>query len=317
MLPMLWGDATLSNFYNLTLTGLTLGSLIALIALGYTMVYGIIGLINFAHGDVFMLGAVLCWWLLEQAQVKMEELTLGGAILYVLGLLVVTMLACAALNTAINRVVYRPLRKAPKLAALVSAIGVSFILQNLGQLWAGASPQNVTPIVQRNANIFGEDASLYLSRSDLLVMVCVVPLMLGLFLLVRYTKIGKAMRAVQQNPVAAELMGIPVERVISVTFGMGGALAGAASVFYAFSIGSVKFQMGYQNGLYAFTAAVLGGIGSIPGAVLGGLLIGLVKTYASGYGSEQWSNAIIFGILILILVFRPAGLLGRNTREKV
>ncbi len=302
------------TFISQCLNGLTFGALIALIALGYTMVYGIIGLINFAHGDLFMLGSFLAWtlvgWLgLEKASgVK----TVAGIAL----LLVVVPAFCAGLNWSVERLVYKPLRNAPKLAPLVSAIGVSFVFMNVGEFWGGESDNHFPSIVSQE-NLLGKTSQLFFSAEGLLLIGVVVPVMLGLTMLVKHTQLGRAMRAVSQNQLAAQLMGIDVDRVIGATFLIGGALAGVAGVIYGQYIHSVNFQMGYQNGLYAFTAAVLGGIGSIPGAVLGGLVIGMVSALGRGYLSEHWANAVIFGILILILVFRPAGLLGERVREKV
>ena len=291
------------------------GSLVALVALGYTMVYGIIGLINFAHGDVFMLGALLAWTLIRAIDLGVDSS--GGATLAVLVLLLVVVPAfCGTINLAIDRLVYKPLRNAPKLAPLVSAIGVSFVLMNVGQFWAGEADQNV-PLVFRNENLLGESSALLLRPVDLLVVGATIPAMLALAFLVKSTRLGKAMRATSQNPLAAQLMGINVERVIAATFLVGGALAGVASTVAVLYNPTVNFQMGYQNGLYAFTAAVLGGIGNIPGAVLGGLVLGLVRSLGTGYVGERWTSAIVFAILILILVFRPSGLLGSTAKEKV
>jgi branched-chain amino acid transport system permease protein len=288
---------------------------VALVALGYTMVYGIIGLINFAHGDVFMLGALLAWTMIEWFGLQSESsrATVAGGLA---AILFAVILFCSVLNVAIDRLVYRPLRAAPPLAPLVSAIGVSFILMNLGQLWAGEADRNV-PSPFPSHNLLGDDAAVQLRTVDALLFAVVVPLMLLLTLLVQRTRLGRAMRATSQNRLAAQLMGVNADRVISATFGLGGALAGVGSFVSVLYNPTVNFQMGYQNGLYAFTAAVLGGIGNIPGAVLGGLLIGLVRSLGTGYVGERWTSAIVFGILILILVFRPAGLLGRATKEKV
>lgn len=301
-------------FLQYALIGLTNGALFALIALGYTMVYGIIELINFAHGDVFMLGAFLAVALigamrLEHAEPAMVALGIGV-------LLVVVPVFCAGLNVAIDRVVYKPLRRAPKLAPLVSAIGVSFILMNVGLLWGGAADRHFPDLVSRQ-NLLAENAGLSFTVKDLMVVAITVPIMIALTLFVKMTRLGKAMRATAQDPVAAQLMGINVDRVIGVTFALGGALAGAASVIYGLYINTVSYQMGFQNGLYAFTAAVLGGIGNIPGAVLGGLVIGLARSFGSGYVGERWTSALVFVILIGILVFRPSGLLGTRMREKV
>lgn len=304
----------LELFLQHCLIGLTNGSLFALIALGYTMVYGIIGLINFAHGDLFMLGCFLSLSIL--AALGLETTTGMGAT--AAGLLVLAIsvpIFCGALNLGVDRFVYKPLRNAPKLAPLVSAIGVSFIFVNIGLFWGGASDRHF-PDLLSNDNLFGT-AGIRFTVKDLLVVVTTVPLMVALTVFVRCSKLGKAMRATQQDPLAARLMGINVDRVIGATFAIGGALAGAASIVYGLYINTVSFQMGFQNGLYAFTAAVLGGIGNIPGAVLGGLIIGLVRSLGSAYIGERWTSALIFGILILILVFRPEGLLGSRTQEKV
>jgi branched-chain amino acid transport system permease protein len=302
------------TFLQYALIGLTNGALFALIALGYTMVYGIIELINFAHGDVFMLGSFLALTLI--GMMGLEEAGAAQLWLGILGLLIVVPIFCGGLNVAIDRIVYKPLRKAPKLAPLVSAIGVSFVLMNVGLLWHGAADKHFPDLVSRQ-NLLGENAAINFNYKDLLVVAVTVPIMIALTLFVKGTKLGKAMRATAQDPVAAQLMGINVDRVISVTFALGGALAGAAAVIYGLYINTVSYQMGFTNGLYAFTAAVLGGIGNIPGAVLGGLVIGLARSFGSGYVGERWTSALVFVILIAILVFRPTGLLGTRTREKV
>jgi branched-chain amino acid transport system permease protein len=315
MLAAIDGFSPWHQFAQHCLDGLAVGALVALVALGYTMVYGIIGLINFAHGDVFMLGALLAWTLIEVFGLGRESsrmATAGG----MAAILVAVPLFCAALNVAIDRLVYRPLRTAPPLAPLVSAIGVSFILMNIGQFWAGEADRNV-PVPFASHNLLGDDAAVQIRTVDALLFAVVVPLMIILTWLVQRTPLGRAMRATSQNRLAAQLMGVNVERVIAATFGLGGALAGVGSFISVLYNPTVNFQMGYQNGLYAFTAAVLGGIGNIPGAVLGGLVIGLVRSLGTGYVGERWTSAIVFGILILILVFRPVGLLGRATKEKV
>jgi branched-chain amino acid transport system permease protein len=295
------------------INGLTTGTLFALIAIGYTMVYGIIELINFAHGDLFMLGAFLALTLVSLMGLEnaTPAVATGGVILAFLA----SMSFCALLNFLQDRIVYRPLRNAPKLTPLVSAIGVSFVFMGLGQIWKGVADINF-PDVLPNKNLLGA-SSLRFTAKDLLVIFVTIPLMAALTVFVRFTKLGKAMRATAQNPTAARLMGIDVDRVIGWTFAIGGMLAGAASVIYGLTINTVSFQMGYQNGLYAFTAAVLGGIGNLPGAMLGGIVIGLVRSLGSQYVGEQWTSALVFGILIVLLVFRPSGLLGARTREKV
>jgi branched-chain amino acid transport system permease protein len=231
------------------------------------------------------------------------------------GLVLLCGLFCGLLNVAVDRIVYKPLRNAPKLAPLVSAIGVSFIFMNVGLFWLGPADKSF-PELLPSTNLLGTDA-LQFTWKDLLVVIIVGPLMVALSVLVKGTKLGKAMRAVSQDPTAAALVGVDVDRVIAATFFIGGFLGGAASVIYGLYINTIGFQMGFQNGLYAFTAAVLGGIGSIPGAVLGGLVIGLVRALASAYVGERWTGAIVFAILIVILVFRPEGLLGRRVKEKV
>lgn len=302
------------------ITGLSNGTIIALIALGYTMVYGIVELINFAHGDLFMLGAFLA-------------LTLVGVLgvdspLMVVSLIFLVPVATGLLNCLVERFAYRPLRDAPRLAPLVSAIGVSFVFLNIGLFWGGlpleifsfgaaaSAPKHFPPLLP-STNLLGVDSSLVYTPRDLLVAMVTVPLLLVFTALVRWTKTGMAMRAVAQNPDAARLMGIDVNRIITITFFLGGALAGVAAVIYAIFNGTVFFQMGYRVGMDAFVAAVLGGIGSLPGACLGGLVIGVVRAMSDHYVGTSWTNVVVFGVLIAVLIFRPAGLLGSNTREKV
>jgi branched-chain amino acid transport system permease protein len=309
------------KLYQYLLLGLVTGLLYALIALGYTMVYGIIELINFAHGDLFMLGSFLALQLaiwIGTADLKgqvMPGLSTGAMALTILLMLIAAPLFCATLNVAVDRVVYKPLRNAPKLAPLVSAIGVSFVFMNAGVFWMGTVDPNFPQLIP-NKNLT-PNTSVQFAYRDLMVLVVTLPVMVALTLFVRYTALGKAMRATAQNPTAAQLMGINVDRVISATFAIGGALAGVAAVVYGLYNNNVGYQMGFQTGLYAFTAAVLGGIGNIPGAVLGGILIGVIRQLGTGYLGDEWSQPLIFGILIVILIFRPNGLLGARTREKV
>jgi len=318
MLSPLLASESLSGwllFVQQCINGLTFGALVALVALGYTMVYGIIGLINFAHGDLFMLGSMLVLSLIGLFGLSpsgSSGLAIAAAILAMLPLAAVF---CAVLNLAVDRIVYKPLRNAPKLAPLVSAIGVSFVFQNFGLLWKGAADQRVPGIFPKVDLL--PDSPLEFTTADLALVLIVAAIMTVLALWVKFTILGKSMRATAQDPVAAQLMGINVERVIGTTFVIGGALAGCASVIYCLYIGTIRYDMGYINGLYAFTAAVLGGIGNIPGAVLGGLVIGLIRSLATGYVGDEWKDAIIFGLLIVILVFRPSGLLGERVREKV
>ncbi|HZL72630.1 MAG TPA: branched-chain amino acid ABC transporter permease [Planctomycetota bacterium] len=303
----------LAIFVQQVLNGLTTGTLFALIAIGYTMVYGIIELINFAHGDLFMLGSFLALTLV--GWLGLAAASTFGVFAGLLLVLLLSMAFCAALNMTVDRLVYRPLRNAPKLTPLVSAIGVSFVFMGIGQIWKGVADIDF-PNLLDNRNLLASE-TIRFTFKDLMVYVVTVPLMVGLTVFVRFTKLGKAMRATAQNPVAARLMGIDSDRVIGVTFAIGGALAGAASVIYGLHVNTVSYQMGYQNGLYAFTAAVLGGIGNLPGAVLGGIVIGLVRSLGSQYVDEKWTSALVFAILIILLVFRPQGLLGARTREKV
>lgn len=304
-----------SEFGQFLILGLVLGSLYALIAIGYTMVYGIIELINFAHGDLFMLGSFLALGIASGLGVLTAEAGVAWIVLTIGLMLVATPLFCATLNVTIDRVIYRPLRKSPKLTVIVSAIGVSFIFMNIGLFWRGATPVKFPDLIADTNLIDG--TGLRFTWKDAMVVGITVPTMIGLTVLVKFTTLGKAMRATAQNPHAAQLMGIHVNRVIAATFAIGGALAGIASVVYGLYIKSVDYQMGFQNGLYAFTAAVLGGVGNIPGAVLGGLVIGVVGELGKAYLGAKWSEALIFGILIIILLFRPTGLLGARTREKV
>jgi branched-chain amino acid transport system permease protein len=285
------------------------------------MVYGIIELINFAHGDLFMLGSFLALQLaiwIGAADPKGQAIHgagTGAVVGAIACMLLAAPLFCAALNVTVDRLVYKPLRNAPKLAPLVSAIGVSFIFMNVGVFWMGTYDLNFPEFVPNDNLTAG--ANVALSYRDVMVLAVTLPVMVALTLFVRYTPLGKAMRATAQNPTAAQLMGINVDRVIAATFAIGGALAGVASVVYGLYTTTVGYQMGFQTGLYAFTAAVLGGIGNIPGAVLGGILIGLIRSLGSGYIGDQWSQPLIFAILIVILIFRPNGLLGARTREKV
>lgn len=308
------------------ITGLSNGMIIALIALGYTMVYGIIELINFAHGDLFMLGSFLALTII--GAFGLQSVGAAGTAGTLALILVAVPLFCASLNWSIDRLAYKPLRNAPKLAPLVSAIGVSFILMNIGLFWGGAkmevfdmgraasAPKNFPQLIS-NRDLLPQLDNILFTSKDLLVFGVTIPLMIALTLFIKYARIGKAMRAVAQNPTAAQLMGINIDRVIGVTFAIGGALGGAASVIYALYNNTIYFQMGYRVGMDAFTAAVLGGIGSLPGAMLGGLLIGLVRAMSDQYLETRWTNVVVFGILILILIFRPSGLLGARLREKV
>ena len=307
---------TPGDFFDVLLIGLTTGCVYALVALGYTLVYGILELINFAHGDVFMLGGMFTitfstsFFGLHQGQ--------GFAIVpIVFATLVLVMLACGLLNAAIERVAYRPLRSAPRLAPLITAIGVSFIIEDVGLAWKG--PNYVpAPDIFPHTNVFSVGGVDY-GWNKLIVILITVPVLLLLLWLVQRTRQGKAMRATAQDMDASAMMGINVNRTISFTFLIAGALAGAAGVLYALYVTTVRFDQGFQLGLIAFTAAVFGGIGNLPGAVLGALLIGLIQAFNEGLNwhapGSDWTESIVFSILILILVFRPEGLLGEQTPE--
>ena len=304
------------------LVGIYTGAIYALIALGYTMVYGIIELINFAHGDIFMIGSLVSIVILGAFGITSTSHPTG---FFLIGLLVVTclgsMLVCAVLGVVIERVAYRPLRNAPRLAPLISAIGVSLILEDVGKLWKGINYVSFPQIFPQITYNLG---ALNISSVNILVIVVSLVLMVALQWMVSSTRIGRAMRAVAQDRDAAALMGVNVDQIIAITFFIGAALAGAAGFVYGLQYGSTIFNIGFQLGLFAFTAAVLGGIGNLVGAMLGGFLIGIIEALASlipdtvlPHGGAAWHEAIIFAVLILILVFRPSGLLGQNTPEKV
>ena len=311
---MTWWEVLIQQ----TINGLTRGAIFALIALGYTMVYGIIELINFAHGDVFMLGLFisLAWFTL----LGVTGALTGWQLVTVLPLVfLLTMMTTAAINVTIDRVAYRPLRRSSRLAPLITAIGVSFMLENIALLWKGPAPiayPDVFPSVDILREWFGVDSNIFFTTKDVLVIAATIPLMIGLTYFVRRTRWGKAMRATAQDRETAAAMGINVERTILVTFLVGGALAGAAGLIQGMYYNIGMWWMGYQAGLRAFTAAVLGGIGSMGGATLGGFAIGFLSAWSDQYVSARWTNAIVFSILILVLVFRPHGLLGERTPDK-
>jgi branched-chain amino acid transport system permease protein len=289
-----------------TTIGLTYGATIALIALGYTMVYGIIELINFAHADVFMFGSMISMQIIVTTGVTAESSVLGKAAIIVVAL-VTCMVICATINVLIEKIAYKPLRNAPPLAPLITAIGMSFILANLAQKIWGPSQVSV-PDLLGNATLFGN-----VRLKDMFVILLTVPLLYGLNWFVSSTKQGKAMRATAQDQGAAAIMGIDVNRTISLTFLLGGLLAGAGGVMYALVNTTTVWNAGFKNGMFAFTAAVLGGIGNLTGAVVGAIMLGLIASYASLYVGDRWVDCVIFSILVLVLVFRPTGLLGENS----
>ena len=305
-----------SDFFEVFLIGITTGCVYALVALGYTLVYGILELINFAHGDVFMLGGMFS---ITYATGLFNLHPGQGAVIVpiVIATLLLSMLSCGVLNATIEFIAYKPLRSAPRLAPLITAIGVSFILEDIGLAWKG--PNYITaPDVFPHSDVFSIGGVDY-QWNKLIVVAITVPVLLGLTYLVQRTRQGKAMRATAQDKDAAAMMGINVNRTISFTFMIAGALAGAAGLLYAMYVTTVRFDQGFQLGLIAFTAAVLGGIGNLPGAVLGAVLIGLIQAFNEGLNwhapGSDWTQSIVFGILILILVFRPEGLLGERTPE--
>ena len=309
------GSFNFGLFFQQIENGVTLGAMYALVALGYTLVYGIIELINFAHGDIFMWSTVVTL-VIVQAMGITGALTGFALVGMLILLMVVGVVVSGGLNVVIERFAYRPLRRAPRLAPLIAAIGVSFILENVAQLWRGSNFVAFPGIFPSGAIVLG---SVHINYLDIFIVVLAVLLMVGLERLIRLTRLGKAMRATAQDPEAASLMGVNINRTIVATFFIGGALAGATAVFYNMYIGQVWFLTGFQLGLIAFTAAVLGGIGNVNGAVLGGFLIGVIKSIAIQYipSGLQWSDAIVFAILVLILVFRPSGLLGQQVPDKV
>lgn len=289
-------------FLQQLINGLSLGSIYALIALGYTMVYGIIKLINFAHGDIYMVGAFVGYTAINTLKLDF------------LPAMILSMVFCAILGVAIERIAYKPLRNATRVAALITAIGMSYLLQN-GMIYLVGSETRAFPQVIEN-NIY-EFAGLQVSQTQILIFGTTIILMLALQLIVQKTKMGKAMRAVSTDADAARLMGINVDNVISFTFALGSSLAGAAGVLVGLYYNSIEPMMGYAPGLKAFIAAVLGGIGIIPGAMFGGFTIGIIETLVSGYGGSMIKDAVVYLILIIILIFKPSGLLGKNVKEKV
>ena len=316
--------------------GIANGAIIAIIALGYTMVYGIIELINFAHGDVYMIGVFTSLTVLSVTG-TLDSKDPTKIVLGLLFALVVAIAVCAALNATIERLAYKRLRNAPRLAPLISAIGMSFIVENIGLMWAaqawlvpsfgttGGASQKVFPdMLSALFTSLGMDVNLLASTGlalrftikDLLVIVLAVTLMIGLYLFVQKTKLGKAMRATAQNRDAAKMLGIDIDWVITATFLIGGGLAGAAGLMAGLYNNTAWWFMGFRAGLQSFTAAVLGGIGNITGAMLGGFLIGLLASFSDGYLNARWTNAWVFATLVLILLFRPTGLLGEQTGQK-
>jgi branched-chain amino acid transport system permease protein len=303
------------QFGQVFVTGIGRGALYALIALGYTMVYGIIELINFAHADVFMLGTVGSAILLESVFNRNSSNPTSWVLLLVT--LVITMAGCGLLNVIIERFAYRRLRNAPKLAPLITAVGVSFVLQNVGILMNGSAPNSRDAVLGDGEFTVG---GINIEHKYLVVLAVTIPLLLGMTFIVQKTKTGKAMRATAQDRDASLLMGINVDRVIAYTFALGGALAGAAGTLATQVDQSTRYDVGFRLGLIAFTAAVLGGVGNLPGAVLGGFLIGIIEAVNGGapkFLGQQWGQTVVFTILIVMIIFRPGGIFGKMQQEKV
>ena len=302
-----------SQFAQILIYGITDGALYALVALGYTMVYGIIELINFAHGDIFTLGAFVALPLFGVLGVDEGQ---GFGIRIVLALLLVyflVMVIIGFVNVTIERIAYRPLRNAPRLAPLITAIGMSFVVEGLMYLWRGPVTLHFPDLLPETSWTVG---GVRIGIKDIYVLVLAIVLVTALTLFISRSKLGKAMRATAQDRDAAQLMGIDINRTIAATFFIGAVLAGAGGLTWGLYFNNVVFDLGFNAGLIAFTAAVLGGIGNIQGAALGGLLIGIIAAFSDGYISPLWTPVVVFGLLILILVFRPTGLLGMRVPEK-
>ena len=291
------------SFLNNVITGVSLGSIYAIIALGYTMVYGIAKMLNFAHGDVIMVGAYMCFFAVGSFSLPPA----AGVLLAVA--------VCTVLGIAIERLAYKPLRSAPSLAVLITAIGVSYLLQNSAQLLWGADTKTFRPLVEGSLVLV--PGQLSISYVAVLSIVCCVVVMITLTLFTGQTKLGKAMRACSEDKAAAQLMGIDVNATISMTFAIGSALAALAGVLMCSAYPVLSPTTGSLPGIKAFTAAVFGGIGSIPGALLGGVLLGVIETFANAYISTELSDAVVFAVLIVVLLVRPAGLMGKYVPEKV
>lgn len=306
-----------SRFLSVVIIGLTNGSVYALIALGYTLVYGILQLINFAHGDVFALGGLLSTSLILDVFEVDSSSAAAPVALAIAGCLLAAVVFAAVLNATVELVGYRRLRNAPRLAPLITAVGMSFILQNVGLYFWGPEYTVVDPLISNDPafSIGGVEVQ----WDNLLVILLTIPLLLGLTWLVTSTKQGKAMRATSQDMTASAMVGINVNRTISFTFALAGGLAGAAGLIYVLQFTTIRFDQGFQLGLIAFTAAVLGGIGNLAGAVVGALVIGFVEAFNEGLSwlspGSDWTRSIVFAILIAVLVFRPEGILGERTPE--
>jgi branched-chain amino acid transport system permease protein len=302
-------------FLQQLINGVTLGAIYGLVAIGYTMVYGIIGMINFAHGEIYMIGAFIA----VISFLALGMLGITWVPLAVVMVLLLTMLFTAVYGWTVERLAYRPLRGSFRLAPLISAIGMSIFLQNYVQLVQGARVKPLPPVMSDVIVLLerGDGFRVSVSELQLLILALTVVLMIAFTRLIARTPLGRAQRACEQDMKMASLLGIDVDRTISLTFVMGAALAGVAGVMVTMYYGVIDFYIGFLAGIKAFTAAVLGGIGSLPGAMLGGLLIGLIEAFWSAYFSVEYKDVAVFGILVLVLIFRPTGLLGRPELEKV
>ena len=298
-------------FLQQLINGLSLGAIYGLIAIGYTMVYGIIGMINFAHGEIYMIGAFVALITF----LAIGSLGITWVPLALLVMLVASMLFTAVYGWTVERIAYRPLRSSPRLAPLISAIGMSIFLQNYVQILQGARSKPLQPILPGNLPLM--DGAVSVSYVRLATIVITIALMYGFTQLITRTSLGRAQRACEQDKKMAGLLGVNVDRVISLTFVMGAALAAVAGMMVLLIYGVIDFYIGFLAGVKAFTAAVLGGIGSLPGAMLGGVVIGLIEAFWSGYMGSEWKDVATFTILVLVLIFRPTGLLGRPEIEKV
>lgn len=301
-------------FVQQLINGLTLGSIFGLIAIGYTMVYGIIGMINFAHGEIFMIGAFIS----VITFLVLDALGLSYVPVALIVVLMVTMLFTSVWGWSVERIAYRPLRGSFRLAPLISAIGMSITLQNAVQISQGARVKPIQPVIQGGVTLFEQNGfDVVVSYLQIFILVLTVALMAGFTWIITKTSLGRQQRACEQDRTMAALIGVNVDRTISLTFVMGAVLAAVAGLMVTLQYGVIDFYIGFLAGMKAFTAAVLGGIGSLPGAMLGGLLIGLIEAFWSAYFTLEYKDVAVFGILVLVLIFRPTGLLGKPEVEKV
>jgi branched-chain amino acid transport system permease protein len=308
-------DFLLNNFWELTVTGLTLGSIYALVALGYTLVYGVLRLINFAHSEIFLIGtyaALLTWGAMGLNSAGVVTGNMLAVIGYIIVAGLVAMVAAGVGAMVLERVAYRPLRRrnAPTLVFLISAIGASLAISEAFAVWRGRNQEGVPDLVSPRELFTLFDATV--TNEQVLIIVCAVGMMLALDQFIRRSRLGRGLRAVAQDPDTATLMGVNKDRVIALTFLLGGLMAGVAAVLYTLRIGTTVYNVGFLLGVKAFTAAVLGGIGNLRGALLGGLLLGLVENYGSALVGTQWKDVVAFVALIVILMFRPTGILGES-----